>query len=159
MEIEFPSPRQVIFHPLFDYIRCKYWPKWTESERQQFVENSGYIDFDKDISSLGDFLQHPAACFLVVQLYSIVSVSTSIAIWGIEKVKELPGINGFLEENEARLSTFPQESPVDGRLAWQCFEDGNDSAADDPAHTSDDSVKKQPTATPNGIVYHISGTS
>lgn len=85
--------------------------------------------------------------------YSIVSVSTSIAIGGIEKIKNLPDIEEFLEENETRLSAFPQDSPVHGRLAWQCAEDGGDSAAGGPAVTCEETFKKQPTTTPSGRVY------
>lgn len=87
--------------------------------------------------------------------YSIVSVSTSIAIWGIEYIKHLPDMKEFLEVNKIRLSTFPQDSPSSGQRPWQFVEDGGEAVAGGQTVAPDSTAKEPFVSTFKGKVCFI----
>lgn len=153
MEIEFPSASQTAFYPLFNYIQRYYWPKWTDNERQEFLRISGKIVFGQAVSTLRDFLQKPSACDITAKPYTIVSVSTSIATWGIAKIRELPDVEQFLLKHRTRLSDFRQDSPSDGRRPWQRTEYGSDTVTGGRRVTPDSNVERRQFAPSSGRAY------
>lgn len=111
--LQFPLPIDSGFDGLFQHIYDKLWPKWEEKERIEFVHRtSKAVVLTNHVRDVATFVRRPAYCRVLVRPYSIVSVTTGIAIWGIEAVRLRPNMEPFLLENADRLALFP-DKPAD----------------------------------------------
>lgn len=112
--LQFPLPLDSVFDGLFQHIYDNLWPNWNETERIEFIHRtSKVIVFNKTIRDVDTFVRRPAVSRVLAMPYTIVSVTTGIAIWGLEGVSLRPSMEPFLQQNADRLALFPN-TPADG---------------------------------------------
>lgn len=107
--IRFPKAKHPAFNFLHKHIRTKLWPHWTNTERREFANLiSKRIVFKTAIANIDTFIRRPPSTNILQKPYSIVKVTTGIAIWGLDHVTKCAGMPAFLEEHAQRLDVFPK---------------------------------------------------
>lgn len=113
-DVDFPQPKRPVFRVLFNYIHKHLWPHWTDAERLEFADHtSKLITLNKTIVSLQTSICQPSVGHILEKPYSIVKVTTGMAIWGVDRLNICPGMTAFLGKHACRLVAFP-DTPAPG---------------------------------------------
>ena len=112
--LHIPLPSNKVFDGLYQHIHDKLWPNWDEKKRMEFIRRTTKgIALTKNVPDVDILVRRPAYCRVLAKPYSIVSVTTGIAIWGLDAVKLRPHMERFLHFISDRLAPFP-DTPADG---------------------------------------------